>query len=123
CVSVAASACSSPSVLLVCFFFFSSRRRHTRCYRDWSSDVCSSDLRSSAAAGREAVRRASAPSTSVESASGGRGTAPAPPRPRREIGRASCRERVVISEVGGSIYNKIGEMCSYWRLGETTRLG
>src|SRR5207245_7615415 len=26
-------------------FFLSSRRRHTRCYRDWSSDVCSSDLR------------------------------------------------------------------------------
>src|SRR2546422_4043455 len=26
------------------FFFFSSRRRHTRCSRDWSSDVCSSDL-------------------------------------------------------------------------------
>src|SRR5207245_8800921 len=24
--------------------FFSSRIRHTRCYRDWSSDVCSSDL-------------------------------------------------------------------------------
>src|SRR5690349_24901089 len=30
------------------FFFFSSRRRHTRSLRDWSSDVCSSDL----AAGR-----------------------------------------------------------------------
>src|SRR6266542_5214292 len=29
---------------LTFFFFFSSRRRHTRCYRDWSSDVCSSDL-------------------------------------------------------------------------------
>src|SRR6266498_4070715 len=31
----------------MCFFlcfFFSSRRRHTRCGRDWSSDVCSSDL-------------------------------------------------------------------------------
>src|SRR6266436_8375531 len=28
----------------VCVFFFSSRRRHTRCSRDWSSDVCSSDL-------------------------------------------------------------------------------
>src|SRR3989449_4185949 len=28
-------------------FFFSSRRRHTRCSRDWSSDVCSSDLRES----------------------------------------------------------------------------
>src|SRR5436305_13437073 len=27
------------------FFFFSSRRRHTRCGRDWSSDVCSSDLK------------------------------------------------------------------------------
>src|SRR3712207_732243 len=26
------------------FFFFSSRRRHTRYWRDWSSDVCSSDL-------------------------------------------------------------------------------
>src|SRR2546429_7073998 len=26
------------------FFFFSSRRRHTRCSRDWSSGVCSSDL-------------------------------------------------------------------------------
>src|SRR5437868_12691308 len=25
-------------------FFFSSRRRHTRSKRDWSSDVCSSDL-------------------------------------------------------------------------------
>src|SRR6266436_3995274 len=28
-------------------FFFSSRRRHTRCSRDWSSDVCSSDLAAS----------------------------------------------------------------------------
>src|SRR5690606_40296932 len=28
----------------VSFFFFSSRRRHTRFSRDWSSDVCSSDL-------------------------------------------------------------------------------
>src|SRR5690349_25175434 len=35
------------SCLNVCsmlFFFFSSRRRHTRSLRDWSSDVCSSDL-------------------------------------------------------------------------------
>src|SRR2546421_2442752 len=29
---------------VVVFFFFSSRRRHTRSDRDWSSDVCSSDL-------------------------------------------------------------------------------
>src|SRR6266436_8089616 len=27
----------------IAVFFFSSRRRHTRCSRDWSSDVCSSD--------------------------------------------------------------------------------
>src|SRR6266550_1607212 len=31
-------------IRFVFFFFFSSRRRHTRCSRDWSSDVCSSDL-------------------------------------------------------------------------------
>src|SRR3712207_4240799 len=30
--------------LCLVFFFFSSRRRHTRYWRDWSSDVCSSDL-------------------------------------------------------------------------------
>src|SRR6266852_7509751 len=35
------SQCAIGAML---FFFFSSRRRHTRCYRDWSSDVCSSDL-------------------------------------------------------------------------------
>src|SRR5215203_576295 len=29
---------------MLIFFFFSSRRRHTRYWRDWSSDVCSSDL-------------------------------------------------------------------------------
>src|SRR5256884_436293 len=33
----------SDMILTFCFFF-SSRRRHTRCSRDWSSDVCSSDL-------------------------------------------------------------------------------
>src|SRR5207245_627137 len=34
-----------PSSSLACSpFALSSRRRHTRCYRDWSSDVCSSDL-------------------------------------------------------------------------------
>ena len=30
--------------IIFLFFFFSSRRRHTRSKRDWSSDVCSSDL-------------------------------------------------------------------------------
>src|SRR2546429_3317322 len=32
-------------MLISLLFFFSSRRRHTRCSRDWSSDVCSSDLK------------------------------------------------------------------------------
>src|SRR6266498_4278079 len=32
------------NIFCVFCFFFSSRRRHTRCGRDWSSDVCSSDL-------------------------------------------------------------------------------
>src|SRR3712207_8135594 len=32
-------------LILLFFFFFSSRRRHTRYWRDWSSDVCSSDLK------------------------------------------------------------------------------
>src|SRR5690625_7625262 len=34
----------SNSSFFSAFFFFSSRRRHTRWPRDWSSDVCSSDL-------------------------------------------------------------------------------
>src|SRR3712207_9052744 len=36
-------------------FFFSSRRRHTRYWRDWSSDVCSSDLREEARYGWLAI--------------------------------------------------------------------
>src|SRR5690554_7731248 len=35
--------------------FFSSRRRHTRCGRDWSSDVCSSDLRRGPVKERELI--------------------------------------------------------------------
>src|SRR5438132_14290050 len=42
--------CCNDFVLLF-FFFFSSRRRHTRSLCDWSSDVCSSDLRYLANAG------------------------------------------------------------------------
>src|SRR6266511_2661024 len=36
--------CSARINVCCYFFFFSSRRRHTRFSRDWSSDVCSSDL-------------------------------------------------------------------------------
>src|SRR5207245_7510238 len=94
----------------------SSRRRHTRCYRDWSSDVCSSDLarRAGSARAREAAR-AQAPRRPMMSALFGTAmmlaafllvnllasllaAIPAPLAMRRahpaQIGRASCRERV-----------------------------
>src|SRR3989449_996534 len=48
-----ADLCWYSLVLFAVFFFFSSRRRHTRCSRDWSSDVCSSDLRSIRSASRD----------------------------------------------------------------------
>src|SRR5699024_11588731 len=46
------------SCLYFYFFFFSSRRRHTRSKRDWSSDVCSSDLcgRRTTSGSRHSVR-------------------------------------------------------------------
>src|SRR2546422_6203146 len=50
---------------LFLFFFFSSRRRHTRCSRDWSSDVCSSDLRSESSRSNWASDRASMTSNAV----------------------------------------------------------
>src|SRR5215510_12987239 len=40
------------------YFFFSSRRRHTRWPRDWSSDVCSSDLPALLSTVRSSVHRA-----------------------------------------------------------------
>src|SRR2546429_2528986 len=46
---------SSYILFSVFFFFFSSRRRHTRCSRDWSSDVCSSDLGTFNAAARAMI--------------------------------------------------------------------
>src|SRR5437762_10022364 len=91
---------------LLFFFFFSSRRRHTRYIGDWSSDVCSSDLRSGRnynGVGVNHLRIFSLLTLAL-------GLAP-PPQPAewtaaddhrnmmeqlgiREIGRASCRERV-----------------------------
>src|SRR5262245_63220702 len=87
------------------FFFFSSRRRHTRCLSDWSSDVCSSDLRPLHAVeqdeGQGPRRRARDAALDSQAASPplwyGRRSARSPRTERRtyrEIGRASCRERV-----------------------------
>src|SRR5438445_13356887 len=91
------------------FFFFSSRRRHTRYWRDWSSDVCSSDL----AFGREPRmdRRAHHVDAEhderievvIERIAERRREEHRARRTRLvvvvhddEIGRASCRERVEI---------------------------
>src|SRR5438105_13462614 len=87
-------------------FFFSSRRRHTRSTRDWSSDVCSSDLlrpRDHPACCRTTPSRPRAhPCRNALS------DLPANLSDRHpsEIGRASCRERVQISEVAVSLKKK-----------------
>src|SRR2546429_4235988 len=88
-------------------FFFSSRRRHTRCSRDWSSDVCSSDLGTRTAAitgafvaAHDAVGWLIAHGTLTASpirdfvAAVSVGVVGGTPLLDLEIGRASCRERV-----------------------------
>src|SRR5688500_19915861 len=102
-------------------FFFSSRRRHTRLQGDWSSDVCSSDLaggqvRLAVEADRlggdddaEAllVRRRVA-----DLAEAGAGQLADEDRQRRaagrEIGRASCRERVEASVAVARVQEEMG---------------
>src|SRR5690625_6844829 len=79
-------------------FFFSSRRRHTRWPRDWSSDVCSSDLGGHEVAvitGRQ--RPVDQEQVHVLQAEVIEGLVEGPAHVVRgmvgEIGRASCRER------------------------------
>src|SRR5207245_3092289 len=93
-------------------FFFSSGRRHTRCYRDWSSDVCSSDLTATSALATLSLPLSpfeawqflyfgctNCPEASATADPDGDGldnqsefTAGTSPT-NSEIGRASCRER------------------------------
>src|SRR3712207_6311986 len=69
-----------PVMSLYCiYFFFSSRRRHTRYWRDWSSDVCSSDLGALGVSAAVECRRAV--DLVVEAPAPGR--LAAAPRPRR----------------------------------------
>src|SRR5205814_4761037 len=103
------------------YFFFSSRRRHTRCLSDWSSDVCSSDLADAATGDPtndlvvvdldqqhggqlaveplegivERLRLLDIAGKAVEQEAVGAGRI-------AKIGRASCRERVESSGVGGA---------------------
>src|SRR5437868_13328389 len=86
------------------FFFFSSRRRHTRSKRDWSSDVCSSDLSSILVldGGAETTRTVIG-SMTLELA--------VRPDQRaillgRQIGRASCRERGKVAQAAVSLKGK-----------------
>src|SRR5262245_65458597 len=85
-------------------FFFSSRRRHTRCLSDWSSDVCSSDLGyvHDHRVGTVRVRRL----RHVDIARRLEPRIHAARQRISEIGRASCRERVEISDGGGSLKRK-----------------
>src|SRR5438874_7365666 len=91
-------------------FFFSSRRRHTISLRDWSSDVCSSDLQGAALSGDYSF----AGLTNNPQSPAGTGSSLAQfllgevssafidrilGNSWHEIGRASCRERVVTSVV------------------------
>src|SRR5438067_10008826 len=102
-------------------FFFSSRRRHTRSKRDWSSDVCSSDLsiprrhppkfraaRVTRGTDRRAVRDRSLPPR-LEYTAPPRGCDTAQLdslRSGSKIGRASCRERVERSGVAVTLTKK-----------------
>src|SRR5699024_11906071 len=92
--------------------FFSSRRRHTRSKRDWSSDVCSSDLHLCglfpAVDFLDVVTPAPGKSTAGNRPQrwrqeGGllRHQAQFPHTPSGEIGRASCREREELAVVAG----------------------
>src|SRR5690554_7539545 len=109
------------------FFFFSSRRRHTRCGRDWSSDVCSSDLRKHIAI---AIHRAISElaATIVRSH---QLYCPSPAHSwlechrlyrfacrnkladHDEIGRASCRERVSSSVLAVPVMQKHTRIVAY----------
>src|SRR5207249_6952571 len=103
--------------------FFSSRRRHTRSKRDWSSDVCSSDLAGDLQPARDAEVVAveeepiglAGARDGAGHARGGRDLLPrgvleAGVHPDTwedlQIGRASCRERGTILEVAGYNANK-----------------
>src|SRR5207302_7646692 len=103
---------------LYCIFFFSSRRRHTRFSRDWSSDVCSSDLRERVEVADDVVvGRGSLVENDTTIGRGTRIQADAyitaystleedvfiAPCVVTKIGRASCRERVevVVGSGGG----------------------
>src|SRR5205814_7417645 len=114
------------SARLVVRVLFSSRRRHTRCLSDWSSDVCSSDLKKASTRSSCRVMSCGVPRlVSVEKKR--RWRSPLAKSMDRngavemsrssEIGRASCRERVEIEVVAGTA-NKKNEKVQDMRHGQ-----
>src|SRR5690242_20918176 len=99
------------SVFFFFFFFFSSRRRHTRLTCDWSSDVCSSDLRSrtcrNAAAGSACPMLWSSPRRGVSAGA----------RPMRSCG-GSRREQLGHAAQQRSEERRVGKECRSWRAQE-----
>src|SRR5690606_39589220 len=99
------------TICLIIFriFFFSSRRRHTRFSRDWSSDVCSSDLEGfEVEIPKGYIYFSMAFSLFVNVIQLKMSKSRRPPVHTREhylpkIGRASCRERVTILGGAGSV--------------------
>src|SRR5690625_5791924 len=96
--------------MLLFVFFFSSRRRHTRWPRDWSSDVCSSDLLHFAIANGLRWPNLSRVLAVNDFQPGAENTAHTQlirygfehGVKRSQIGRASCREREKVSALGGA---------------------
>src|SRR3990172_6935750 len=106
--------------------FFSSRRRHTRCNRDWSSDVCSSDLRDTpiftciAMGLREALDTLGAPgdaaATSVQRQIDGAGWTRVADLAELPVGTSKMvyfqGEQVALFNVDGQVY-AIDNRCSH----------
>src|SRR5205809_6739142 len=99
--TVSKEALSTTSFFIFFFFFFSSRRRHTRCSRDWSSDVCSSDL-ATTTTGPQAARPAIVVAFAVDQ-----------PRPERSEERRvgkECRARWSPCQVKNTREVELGEV-------------
>src|SRR5690625_7572455 len=88
-------------------FFFASRRRHTSWPRDWSSDVCSSDLLHHRIFNMSSQVPVFFRLFKFKGFRGGLHLIFQILHDLIEIGRASCRERVWMSECGGVLWKNV----------------
>src|SRR5690606_41169511 len=97
------------------FFFFSSRSRHTRFSRDWSSDVCSSDLKWLK---RGTFHRCTSPGSSLRRL-GARSMLSAPqPQPKRRLDTSRKRGAPRGRIKGRSEERRVGKECRSRRWGD-----